>query len=74
MAAGEGMPIYRNPFEKGNLIVQFEVEYPKPEWFSVQENRDKLEALLPPKQEQGMFESERHLLFVVRCYLTGISC
>jgi len=72
VAAGEGMPIYRNPFEKGNLIVQFEVEYPKPEWFSVQENRDKLEALLPPKQEQVTsmndmeeamlmdFEPERH--------------
>ena len=68
VAAGEGMPIYRNPFEKGNLIVQFEVEYPKPEWFSVQENRDKLEALLPPKQEQGMFENEQlYLLSVVRC-------
>ena len=52
---GEGMPIYRNPFEKGNLIVQFEVEYPAPEWFSIQENRDAIEKLLPPKQEQGWF-------------------
>ena len=52
---GEGMPIYRNPFEKGNLIVQFEVEYPSPEWFSIQENRDAIEKLLPPKQEQGWF-------------------
>jgi len=72
VAAGEGMPIYRNPFEKGNLIVQFEVEYPKPEWFSVQENRDKIQELLPPKQEQVTsmndmeeamlmdFEPERH--------------
>lgn len=52
VAAGEGMPIYRNPFEKGNLIVQFEVEYPAPEWFSLQENRDSIEKLLPAKTEQ----------------------
>ena len=57
MATGEGMPIYRNPFEKGNLIVQFEVEYPSPEWFSIQENRDAIEKLLPPKQEQGRFRT-----------------
>lgn len=25
---GEGMPIYRNPFEKGNLFVKFEVTFP----------------------------------------------
>ena len=56
VAAGEGMPIYRNPFEKGNLIVQFEVVYPKPEWFSLQENRDQIEALLPAKKEQGKDE------------------
>jgi len=72
VAMGEGMPIYRNPFEKGNLIVQFEVEYPSPEWFSIQENRDAIEKLLPPKQEQVTtmhdmeeamlcdFEPERH--------------
>ena len=53
VAAGEGMPIYRNPFEKGNLIVQFEVEYPPAEWFSIQENRDAIAKLLPPKQDQG---------------------
>ena len=56
VAAGEGMPIYRNPFEKGNLIVQFEVEYPAPEWFSLQENRDSIEKLLPAKTEQGKLQ------------------
>ncbi len=25
---GEGMPTYKNPFEKGNLIVQFVVHFP----------------------------------------------
>lgn len=26
---GEGMPIYKNPFEKGNLYIEFEVEFPE---------------------------------------------
>merc|ERR1712154_533901 len=25
---GEGMPTYRNPFEKGKLIIQFKVDFP----------------------------------------------
>ena len=25
---GEGMPTYKNPFEKGKLIVQFKVDFP----------------------------------------------
>lgn len=53
VAAGEGMPIYRNPFEKGNLVITFEVEYPAAEWFSIAENREALAKLLPPKQDQG---------------------
>lgn len=24
----EGMPIYRNPFEKGDLVIKFEVNFP----------------------------------------------
>merc|ERR1712038_528190 len=45
---GEGMPTYRNPFEKGELIIQFNVEFP--------ESIDpaivpKLEKLLPAKEE-----------------------
>ncbi|KAH8020097.1 hypothetical protein HPB51_024459 [Rhipicephalus microplus] len=26
---GEGMPIYRNPLEKGNLYIKFDVEFPE---------------------------------------------
>jgi len=45
---GEGMPTYRNPFEKGKLIIQFTVDFP--------ETLDpaiipKLEKLLPAKEE-----------------------
>jgi len=37
----EGMPTYKNPFEKGKLIVQFSVEFP-----------EKLDAALIPKLEE----------------------
>merc|ERR1719278_2443239 len=45
---GEGMPTYRNPFEKGKLIVKFAVDFPEAIDPHV---ADKLEALLPPKDE-----------------------
>ena len=70
MAAGEGMPIYRNPFEKGNLIVQFEVEYPSPEWFCAEANRTALEKLLPPKTEQGTFESFYFSVSKIQCLIS----
>ncbi len=31
---GEGMPQYKNPFEKGNLIIQFVVHFPVPNFLS----------------------------------------
>lgn len=46
---GEGMPIYRDPFEKGRLIIQFSVKFPDripPEKIAVLEN------CLPPREEQ----------------------
>ena len=43
---GEGMPTYRNPFEKGKLVVKFVVDFPE----SLDPHAvHKLEALLPPK-------------------------
>ena len=55
VAQGEGMPCYRNPFEKGNLIIQFSVEYPSKEWFTQNscENVTKMALILPAKQDQG---------------------
>lgn len=43
---GEGMPQYKNPFEKGQLIVQFLVDFPD----SIAADKiAKLEACLPPR-------------------------
>ena len=47
---GEGMPYYRDPFQKGRLIIQFKVEFPDNHWTS-EDNIKKLERLLPPKPE-----------------------
>jgi len=54
VAQGEGMPIHRNPFEKGNLIIQFAVEYPTKEWFTENgcANVLKMAEILPPKEDQ----------------------
>lgn len=42
----EGMPLYKNPFDKGNLLVQFVVQFPDTLDPSVAEQ---LEKILPPK-------------------------
>lgn len=46
----EGMPQYRNPFEKGRLVIKFLVNFPECNWIPV-ERIPQLEALLPPRQE-----------------------
>ncbi|XP_069758961.1 dnaJ homolog subfamily A member 4-like [Narcine bancroftii] len=46
----EGMPIYRDPFDKGQLIIQFSVKFPPYGWISPQRMVE-LEHLLPPRQE-----------------------
>lgn len=33
---GEGMPQYRNPFEKGDLYIKFEVQFPDNGWISTE--------------------------------------
>lgn len=48
MVRGEGMPQYRNPFEKGRLIIQFNVVFPSALESSVAE---KLASILPPADE-----------------------
>lgn len=50
---GEGMPIYRNPFEKGDLIVTFEIEFPGSN-FATAEQMKALELLLPARPPFAM--------------------
>ena len=46
----EGMPVYKDPFTKGNLVIIFDIELPNRQW--IMNNRVKLEKLLPKKKDQ----------------------
>lgn len=45
---GEGMPQYKNPFEKGNLYIKFEIVFPENN-FATEEQMKQIEAVLPPR-------------------------
>uniref|UniRef100_A0A8C9ZTX3 DnaJ homolog subfamily A member 2 n=1 Tax=Sander lucioperca TaxID=283035 RepID=A0A8C9ZTX3_SANLU len=47
---GEGMPQYRNPFEKGDLFIKFDVQFPDNNWISP-EKLVELEDMLPSRSE-----------------------
>lgn len=47
---GEGMPQYRNPFEKGDLYIKFDVQFPDNNWISP-DKLNELEDLLPTRAE-----------------------
>lgn len=57
MIQGEGMPTYRDPFNKGNLLIKFDIEFPKQ---VPPEIRTKLEALLPPKSKLAKMQSNEY--------------
>ncbi|XP_067871224.1 dnaJ homolog subfamily A member 4-like [Heterodontus francisci] len=61
----EGMPIYRDPFEKGLLIIQFSVKFPPYGWIPPQ-NLAVLEDLLPPRQEL-MITDDMELVELTEC-------
>jgi DnaJ family protein A protein 1 len=44
----EGMPMYRNPYEKGRLIIQFSINFPKKGEIDIKKIGD-LEKVLPPR-------------------------
>jgi len=57
MITNEGMPIHKRPYEKGNLYIQFNVEFPKPGF--LKENAMKeLEKLLPARRQQTKPQGE----------------
>lgn len=53
----EGMPIHRSPFEKGRLLIGFDVQFP-PNNFIPPQLLVKLEALLPPRTETPMIPDD----------------
>ncbi|GAA6068650.1 dnaJ homolog subfamily A member 2a, partial [Tachysurus ichikawai] len=54
---GEGMPHYRNPFEKGDLFIKFEVQFPENNWISPEKLME-LEDLLPSRSEAPVISGE----------------
>ncbi|XP_068459033.1 dnaJ homolog subfamily A member 4 [Clinocottus analis] len=46
----EGMPIYKEPFEKGHLFINFKVEFPENGWLP-EHLVFQLERLLPPRED-----------------------
>lgn len=50
---GEDMPLYKNPFEKGDLYIRIEVDFPE-NYFAPEAKLKELETLLggrPPAEE-----------------------
>ena len=47
---GEGMPIYRDPFTKGRMIIKFTVKFPENGFISPSKIPE-LEKILPPREE-----------------------
>jgi DnaJ family protein A protein 1 len=59
---GEGMPQYRNPYEKGHLFVKFNVQFPS-NGFATPEQMRALEALLPARPPVPMTIDAEEVLF-----------
>ncbi len=56
----EGMPMYKNPFEKGRLIIQFTVKFPENGDIDLKRLAE-LEKILPPKAKVDIpVDSEEH--------------
>lgn len=49
-----GMPQYKNPFEKGRLIIQFLVKFPR---FIAPEAAKVLESCLPPRPQVFLLDN-----------------
>jgi DnaJ family protein A protein 2 len=57
MIANEGMPKHRNPFQKGSLLIKFDIEFPK----KIPDNiASQLLKLLPPKAKIEKTSADMH--------------
>ncbi|XP_042616516.1 dnaJ homolog subfamily A member 2-like [Cyprinus carpio] len=54
---GEGMPQYRNPFEKGDLFIKFDVQFPDNNWLSPEKLLE-LEDFLPTRDDPPVISGD----------------
>lgn len=57
---GEGMPHHKNPYEKGNLLIQFFVHFP-PANFVAPEKVSRLLRVMGARASHGLFENAFHI-------------
>jgi len=57
VVSGEGMPIYKNPFERGHLYITFTIKFPD-NHFASEPILRKLESILPPRPSFVLPEGE----------------
>ncbi|ETE72971.1 DnaJ-like subfamily A member 2, partial [Ophiophagus hannah] len=53
---GEGMPQYRNPFEKGDLYIKFDVQFPENNWISPEKLTVKVPNIISEAEEVDLQE------------------
>jgi len=63
--SNEGMPKHKSPFEKGNLYIHFNVEFPKPGYFK-ETQLQQLEKLLPPRRPAPKITEEMEEVFLTK--------
>ncbi|KAJ3036531.1 Type I HSP40 co-chaperone [Rhizophlyctis rosea] len=56
----EGMPIYRRPFDKGNLYIKFDITFPAPNWTD-NAKLALLEQVLPPRDTPQLPPNPEHI-------------
>jgi len=59
----EGMPMYKNPFEKGRLIINFNVKFPSPDQVNLKTIAE-LEKILPAKPKHTIPKDAEELQLV----------
>ncbi|ESN90299.1 hypothetical protein HELRODRAFT_185206 [Helobdella robusta] len=56
----EGMPLHKNPFERGDLIVKFNIEFPSNK-FNTESRLKMLESFLPAREDDGPLPTGEHV-------------
>ncbi len=51
MISGEGMPMYRNPVEKGDMFIAFEIEFPPNNFLTEDLKVSRIAAPVSPRLE-----------------------